>query len=86
MSNELKCTVCGTAMTAAQHRERHKQLHAALDELIADYFAWEVETRPGQEKLSNTPLVELMKWSNEQQQAAIPWLRRGKEHAEAFEG
>jgi hypothetical protein len=68
-------------MTAEQHHQRHAELHHALDELIADYFAWEFETRPQNSKLGATTITELMHWSNEQQKAAPPWIPRGREHA-----
>jgi len=43
------------------HKERHIILHQHLDELIADFIG-HTKKLP-----SETTVVELMKWSNEQQ-------------------
>ena len=51
-------------MTAQEHREKHKELHKALDELAADYMS-ETEKLP-----SETTVMELMQWSHEQTQNA----------------
>lgn len=50
-------------MTREQHQARHAELHRALDELLADYLRHHPEARP-----STMRLVDLMQWSNEQQQ------------------
>jgi hypothetical protein len=48
-------------VTKDEHRERHLLLHAALDELMADFLT---QNRP---KLpSNTTVMELMVWSHAQ--------------------
>lgn len=47
-------------MTHEEHRQRHIELHEALDELIADFLA-QTSYLP-----SDTSLMELMKWSCEQ--------------------
>ena len=44
------------------HRERHKQLHQALDELAADWAAHQ----PLGKLFSNSTIMELMRWSHEQ--------------------
>ena len=49
-------------MTREQHKARHVELHRALDELLADYLTHHPDARP-----STMPLVDLLKWSNEQQ-------------------
>jgi len=54
----------GGKFTIDEHRGVHESLHAALDELIADYFAHQPIRR--RKSLSNTTLFELMKWSHEQ--------------------
>ena len=47
-------------MTTNEHIEKHKELHRALDELIADYI---LTTKKG---LQNTNLLQLIEWSHEQ--------------------
>lgn len=49
-------------LTPEEHRERHVTLHAALDELIADYVT-HAGGRP-----STTTVMELIEWSWEQSQ------------------
>ena len=49
-------------MTYEEHRERHKLLHAHFDELMADFLCHNSDKYP-----SSTTLLELAKWSNEQQ-------------------
>lgn len=49
-----------TIMTEAFHRERHRQLHRALDELIADFI-----DKTGKMP-SDTTVMELMEWSHRQ--------------------
>ena len=51
-------------MTEAEHIEKHKKLHNALDELIADF----INTSPiGKIRLpSETSLSTLMEWSYQQ--------------------
>lgn len=48
------------APTKEEHRERHIILHKMLDELLADYI---METK---KTLSETSILQLMKWSYEQ--------------------
>lgn len=49
-----------STMNLGQHRERHIELHKALDELVADFI-----NHTG--KLpSKTTLFELMEWSHQQ--------------------
>jgi len=47
-------------MEKEEHKARHKELHKYLDELIADFI------RHTNKLPSETSLMELMKWSNEQ--------------------
>ena len=47
-------------MTPDEHRERHRELHKAFDELLADFLT-HTEKLP-----SKTSVLELMTWSNEQ--------------------
>ena len=46
--------------TPKEHKERHVELHKALDELIADFIS-HTSKLP-----SDTSLMELMKWSHQQ--------------------
>lgn len=46
--------------TPEEHKQRHAELHAALDELVAD---WLSQTGGFPSKVS---VVELMAWSNKQ--------------------
>lgn len=48
-------------MTEDEHRERHVKLHAALDELAADFLSQNRGALP-----STTSLLALMAWSHEQ--------------------
>jgi len=47
-------------MTHSEHKEKHKILHKALDELVADFIS-HTEKMP-----SDTTVLELMKWSQGQ--------------------
>ncbi len=47
-------------MTKAEHIDRHKALHAALDDLVADYL-----THTGR-GLAATSVLELIQWSHAQ--------------------
>ncbi len=49
-------------MTLGEHRARHDELHRALDELAADW----VSQKPSGRYFSNTTIMELMRWSNQQ--------------------
>jgi hypothetical protein len=50
----------GRRLDKQEHRERHAELHRALDELASDYM---IHTgRP----LSDTTVLELVEWSHEQ--------------------
>jgi len=46
--------------TYEEHKKRHEELHAALDELLADFIS-HTEKLPSQ-----TSVLELAKWSMEQ--------------------
>jgi len=46
-------------MTPIEHRNRHKKLHQALDELFADF----ITHNPGRQGFLNTPIHELIAWS-----------------------
>ena len=48
----------------SRHRQRHQELHQELDELVADYMQ---ETG---NLASETTVMELMRWSNEEQMAS----------------
>jgi hypothetical protein len=47
-------------ITSEQHRERHVELHKALDELLADWIR-HTDNRPSQ-----ATVLDLMKWSHQQ--------------------
>lgn len=47
-------------MTIKEHRQRHKELHKSLDELLAD-FIWHTTELP-----SKTSLLKLLDWSHKQ--------------------
>ena len=47
-------------MNQAEHRKKHKELHQALDELLAEYV------RDTGDLPSETTVLELAKWSHEQ--------------------
>jgi len=51
------------ALHQGQHKRRHVELHARLDELLADYLVHHDDKRP-----SNTTVMELATWSYEQTQ------------------
>jgi len=66
-------------MTTKEHRKRHKELHHALDELIADWAAHQRFPGPGEEPkvYSNTTIAELMEWSYQQTvKPTPPWGER----------
>lgn len=50
-------------MTREEHRARHIELHRAFDELVADWLNHNL-TRDCH--LSNTSIMDLMKWSHQQ--------------------
>lgn len=54
-------------MTPEEHRERHKKLHTALDELMADMI-WETRNDPEPMLPSKTTVLELMEWAYKQAQ------------------
>ncbi|MBV9448530.1 MAG: hypothetical protein JO345_21810 [Streptosporangiaceae bacterium] len=62
-------------MTRDEHIERHKQLHAAFDELMADFLFLNRGKLP-----SKTTLAELAEWSYSQ--TIEPELAPGEEHAD----
>lgn len=47
-------------MTKEEHIKKHKDLHHALDELLADFITHS-KALP-----SKTPILELVRWSSEQ--------------------
>lgn len=49
-------------MTPDEHKQRHIELHKALDELFADYIAH----HPEQGNFTNMPFGVLLRWSHEQ--------------------
>lgn len=49
-------------MTKEEHIERHRILHDALDELLADY----IKHAPSIPWPSEVPIIELCKWSAKQ--------------------
>jgi len=52
-------------MTPEEHKQRHIELHKALDELLADFIT-HTKKLP-----SETSLTELIKWSYEQTQNPV---------------
>ena len=61
-------------MTHDEHRDRHKVLHAMLDELLADYMRHHAE----QIQFLNMPLSQLMEWSFEQTQQPTELTTKGQ--------
>lgn len=57
--------------TPEGHRQRHIELHRALDELFADY----ITQHPDEHQFTTMPLDRLLKWSH--QQTMLPTERRG---------
>jgi len=57
------------------HKDRHIELHEAMDELIADY----IQHHPDEKEYINMPLSKLMEWS--QSQTEKPELLRNKINA-----
>lgn len=49
-------------MTEREHKEKHRQLHEALDELLADF----IEHSEDSSTLLCTPIIKLMEWSSKQ--------------------
>jgi hypothetical protein len=49
-------------LTGEAHRQRHVELHAALDELLADY----VRHHPAQHEFLTLPLRVYLEWSYRQ--------------------
>lgn len=47
-------------MTPEEHKQKHIELHAALDELFADYI------QHNQPPYTEMPVVDLLEWSYEQ--------------------
>jgi len=48
-------------MNRDNHRERHVELHKALDELFADFI-----THSGTETFTKAPIISLIEWSHAQ--------------------
>lgn len=55
-------------MTDEEHRQRHQELHRALDELAADWMAHQ----PRGKLFSNSTILELVRWSFEQTREPSP--------------
>lgn len=53
-------------MTEDEHKQRHVELHEALDELIADWLS--EQSLASGKRPSNTTIMELMEWSHAQTQ------------------
>ena len=49
--------------TPEGHKARHVELHKALDELFSDF----INHHPEQTAFTSMPLIDLLRWSNEQQ-------------------
>jgi hypothetical protein len=49
-------------MTKDEHRQRHIELHKALDELFADFMSH----HPEETKFTDKPIIELIEWSHRQ--------------------
>lgn len=49
-------------MTREEHIKRHRELHRALDELLADF----IQCNPWKLEFLTTPLKELLEWSYKQ--------------------
>jgi hypothetical protein len=65
-------------MTREEHIARHGMLHAALDELLADWITH--SPRDGPTRLpSEHKIMALLEWSH--QQTIEPTLRPGEKHA-----
>lgn len=58
-------------LTRARHIARHKELHLALDELVADFLEMNDAALP-----SNTTVMDLMRWSH--RQTVNPTEKRGE--------
>ncbi|HEY7195462.1 MAG TPA: hypothetical protein VH439_17095 [Gemmatimonadales bacterium] len=56
-------TITDRKPTVEEHRARHRFLHDALDELVADYLSQHRRMLP-----SETSLMALMQWSYDQTQ------------------
>lgn len=52
------------SLTPEQHKQRHIELHKALDELAADWL--DHQSSNSLRMFSNTTIAELMEWSHEQ--------------------
>ena len=50
-------------MSPEEHRQRHVELHKALDELAADFISDEVNKG---RLFSTTTIMELVQWSHQQ--------------------
>ncbi len=49
-------------MTPEEHKQRHIELHRALDQLYADF----IQHHPEQSNFTDMPLIVLLQWSYEQ--------------------
>lgn len=49
-------------MTPLEHKQRHVELHRALDQLFADY----IRHHPDEHEFTDMPLRKLIDWSHEQ--------------------
>jgi hypothetical protein len=49
-------------MTLEEHKQRHVELHKAVDELFADYMTH----HPNEYHFTSLQIIDLIKWSYEQ--------------------
>jgi len=49
-------------MTETEHKQRHVELHNALDELFVDY----ISHHPDQSQFTQMTVIDLITWSSEQ--------------------
>lgn len=61
--------MAGAAMTREEHITRHRKLHKALDELVADFLR---HTSGGLGTGLHSPIEDLMRWSFEQTNNPTP--------------
>lgn len=57
-------------MNRDEHIKRHEELHKAVDELAADYMY-----HNRRKLLSETTVLDLLKWSNEQTKNPTPFKK-----------
>lgn len=49
-------------MTDEEHKQRHIELHRAIDELFADFIL----NHPHEHAFTEMPIIRLLRWSHEQ--------------------